>query len=66
MDATISAAVLIGFFVAKALTLTSFSAYAVYADPIMVVIASLYFVIIPIKMMVVSLKQLQTQQINMA
>ncbi|GLS92102.1 cobalt-zinc-cadmium resistance protein [Psychromonas marina] len=64
MDAIISGAVLVGFLLAKGLTLTAYSAYAVYADPIMVVIASLYFVAIPVKMTFTALKQLQTLQLK--
>ncbi len=66
MDATISAAVLVGFFAAKLISLTPFSVYAAYADPMMVLIASLYFVVIPIKMTINAFKALQTLQLNTA
>ncbi|MDX1300950.1 cation transporter [Photobacterium sp.] len=58
MDAVISGAVLVGFAVAKLLAISEFSAYAVYADPVMVVIASIYFVIVPLKMMFEGLREL--------
>ncbi|MGF1756679.1 cation transporter [Photobacterium sagamiensis] len=50
MDTVISGAVLVGFVVAKLLSISELSVYAVYADPVMVVIASIYFVIVPLKM----------------
>ncbi|PMH46650.1 cobalt-zinc-cadmium resistance protein [Vibrio sp. 10N.286.49.B3] len=64
MDAIISGAVLVGFFIAKVLSLTSLSAYAAYADPMMVIIASLYFVIIPIKMTLNASKELYRNQFS--
>lgn len=50
MDTVISAAVLLGFIVASVLMLTDFAEYAVYADPLMVIIASVYFISVPVKM----------------
>ncbi|GAL06594.1 cobalt-zinc-cadmium resistance protein [Photobacterium aphoticum] len=49
MDTVISAAVMMGFVVATALVYLGLGEYAVYADPAMVVIASLYFVVVPVK-----------------
>lgn len=50
MDTVISAAVLIGFFIALIMAAFEFSQYAVYADPMMVILASIYFVTVPIQM----------------
>ncbi|HIF9234780.1 TPA: cation transporter [Photobacterium damselae] len=50
MDTVISAAVLMGFVVAQILSMTQYGDYAVYADPAMVIIASLYFALVPVKM----------------
>ena len=50
MDTVISAAVLFGFLLALVLINTGFAAYAVYADPIMVLLASVYFASVPLKM----------------
>lgn len=60
MDTVISAAVFVGFMVAKALLFTPYAEYAQLADPIMVVMASMYFIIVPIKMIMSSLKQLHS------
>ncbi|TMP85509.1 cation transporter [Pseudoalteromonas ruthenica] len=60
MDAVISAAVIAGFFIAALLTYFDLSVYAAYADPIMVIVASVYFIVVPVKMMLAALKQLQT------
>lgn len=58
MDTVISAAVFVGFMIAKVLLLTSYAHYAQLADPIMVVMASVYFIIVPVKMIISSSKQL--------
>ncbi|AZL87064.1 MULTISPECIES: cation transporter [Aliivibrio] len=58
MDTVISAAVFVGFMAAKILLLTSYAEYAKLADPTMVVIASVYFIIVPVKMILNSTKQL--------
>ncbi|PSW65504.1 cation transporter [Photobacterium leiognathi subsp. mandapamensis] len=50
MDTVISVAVLAGFFIAKLLMMTKYADYATYADPVMVVLASVYFIIVPVKM----------------
>lgn len=59
MDTVISAAVMMGFVVATLLVYIGEAEYAVYADPAMVVIASVYFVIVPVKMVAGAVKQLQ-------
>ena len=58
MDTVISAAVFVGFMIAKILLLTSHAHYAQLADPIMVVLASIYFIIVPVKMVINSVKEL--------
>lgn len=58
MDTVISAAVFVGFMIAKLLLLTSYAHYAQLADPVMVVLASIYFIIVPVKMILSSAKQL--------
>lgn len=59
MDTVISAAVMMGFVVATALVYLGLGEYAVYADPAMVIIASLYFVVVPAKMVVGAVKTLR-------
>ncbi|MEZ8097053.1 cation transporter [Photobacterium swingsii] len=64
MDTVISGAVLIGFTIATGLKMSDYAHFAPYADPIMVVIASVYFVIVPLQMTWGALKQLQaTRQV---
>lgn len=58
MDTVISAAVLLGFMVASVLMMTGFSEYAVYADPVMVILASVYFATVPVKMIRESVSKL--------
>ncbi|MFY8274649.1 cation transporter [Pseudoalteromonas sp. SSDWG2] len=55
MDSVISAAVMAGFVLAGILTYAGLSQYAVYADPMMVVMASVYFTVVPLKMMFAAL-----------
>lgn len=62
MDTVISGAVFIGFLVAVFLVRFGFETYAVYADPLMVILASGYFVTVPLKMMVQSSQQLLALQ----
>lgn len=57
MDMIISVAVMAGFIVAKLLQLTSFSHLAVYADPVMVILASAYFLTVPARMTLVALNE---------
>ncbi|MGF1700379.1 cation transporter [Photobacterium makurazakiensis] len=61
MDTVISGAVMVGFVVASLLVVVGHAQYAAYADPAMVVIASIYFVIVPIKMMFGALKELKLE-----
>ncbi|CAG19708.1 cation transporter [Photobacterium profundum] len=58
MDTVISIAVMIGFVFAKILSLTEYQSYAVYADPVMVIIVSIYFIIVPLKMTYKAIQQL--------
>ncbi|MDD1779879.1 cation transporter [Enterovibrio sp. ZSDZ35] len=60
MDTVISAAVLVGFLVSAGLMMTSYSEYAVYADPMMVILASVYFATVPVKMIGESSKKLMS------
>ncbi|WP_070966014.1 cation transporter [Vibrio sonorensis] len=58
MDTLLSVAVTLGFVVAWLVSLSPFSAYAVYADPIMMIVMSFYFVKVPAQMVIDSLKEL--------
>ncbi|WP_283132613.1 cation transporter [Enterovibrio norvegicus] len=58
MDTVISTAVLVGFLVAWGLMMTGYGEYAVYADPMMVILASAYFATVPVKMIKDSVKRL--------
>jgi len=60
MDTVISAAVFAGFIIAKGLLLTQWAELAKFADPMMVIIASIYFIIVPVKMIMTASKQLYT------
>ncbi|WP_299020258.1 cation transporter [uncultured Photobacterium sp.] len=59
MDTVISGAVMCGFIIALMMKYTGYDEYAAYADPVMVVIASVYFVIVPLKMVYGALNQLK-------
>ncbi|MDV5168357.1 cation transporter [Photobacterium rosenbergii] len=59
MDMVISGAVMVGFILATVMQYIGLAAYSVYADPVMVVVASVYFVIVPLKMMIGALKELR-------
>ncbi|MDD1793205.1 cation transporter [Enterovibrio sp. ZSDZ42] len=58
MDTVISAAVLVGFIIAASMMASGYAEYAVYADPIMVILASVYFATVPVKMVGDSTKRL--------
>lgn len=58
MDTVISAAVLVGFLIAAGLMMTGLEEYAVYADPMMVILASVYFATVPVQMISESTKKL--------
>ncbi len=62
MDTVISGAVLIGFLVATFLVFLGFETLAAYADPLMVILASGYFVFVPSKMIAQSSLQLLALQ----
>ncbi len=59
MDTVISAAVMLGFIIASLMTYAGWHDYAVYADPVMVVVASVYFVLVPLKMMRDAIRRLR-------
>ncbi|RUO68996.1 cation transporter [Pseudidiomarina sediminum] len=59
MDTVISAAVMLGFIIASVMTYLGWHDYAVYADPVMVVVASVYFVLVPLKMMRDAIRRLR-------
>ncbi|ELR64832.1 Cobalt-zinc-cadmium resistance protein [Photobacterium marinum] len=59
MDTVISGAVMCGFIIATVMTWTGYGEYAAYADPVMVVVASVYFVIVPLKMVYDAVNELR-------
>ena len=59
MDTVISGAVMVGFVLATLRQQFGLAAYAAYADPVMVVLASVYFVVVPLKMAVGAIKELR-------
>lgn len=61
MDTVISASVLLGFAIALVLVVLGDTVDAAYVDPIMVILASLYFGVMPIKMVIQAIKTLQRQ-----
>lgn len=58
MDTLLSVGVTAGFLVAWALSYTSFAGYAVYADPLMMCIISVYFIKVPLDMLKDSMREL--------
>jgi predicted Co/Zn/Cd cation transporter (cation efflux family) len=58
MDTILSVAVGAGFLMAWAITHTTFAQYAVYADPVMMLLISGYFIKVPLEMMVGSGREL--------
>jgi len=58
MDTVLSAAVLVGFGVGAWLEQTAWSHLAVYADPVMMVLISGYFILVPIKMTAGAVREL--------
>lgn len=58
MDSVLSAAVLLGFGIAWWLEQGAWFAWAVYADPVMMIIISAYFIFIPVKMTVGAVREL--------
>jgi predicted Co/Zn/Cd cation transporter (cation efflux family) len=61
MDTIISASVLIGFAISFVMVSLGHETYAQYADPSMVILASLYFGVVPLKMIFNAIKTLQNQ-----
>ncbi|GEA50674.1 cobalt-zinc-cadmium resistance protein [Vibrio inusitatus NBRC 102082] len=64
MDTLISVAVLLGFVVAWLLLQTSLSAYAVYADPVMMLLMAGYFLKVPAVMLKEALSELLHMSAN--
>ncbi|UTF58610.1 cation diffusion facilitator family transporter [Gilvimarinus sp. DA14] len=58
MDSVLSAAVTFGFVLAWLLEQTAWSHYAVYADPMMMVLISVYFIAVPVKMVLGAVREL--------
>jgi len=58
MDALLSVAVTVGFITAWLISLSPFAEYSVYADPIMMLIMSFYFIKVPYDMLRSSLREL--------
>ncbi|MGF1820811.1 cation diffusion facilitator family transporter [Vibrio alginolyticus] len=58
MDTLLSVAVTVGFISAWAVSLTPFSEYAAYADPMMMVLMGFYFLKVPFDMLVGALREL--------
>ncbi|WP_303290168.1 cation diffusion facilitator family transporter [Marinobacter sp. SS5-14b] len=58
MDSALSAAVMIGFAVAWLLERSQWSELAVYADPVMMLVISVYFMTVPVKMILASVREL--------
>ncbi|GEM76225.1 cation diffusion facilitator family transporter [Vibrio sagamiensis] len=58
MDTLLSVAVTAGFIIAWLISLTSLSHYAVYADPIMMLMMGAYFLKVPFDMLVGALREL--------
>ncbi|MBA5760788.1 cation transporter [Vibrio sp. 404] len=58
MDTLLSVAVTLGFFAAYGLTLTPFAHYSIYADPMMMILMSFYFIKVPSEMIIQALREL--------
>lgn len=58
MDSALSAAVMIGFAVAWLLERSQWSELSVYADPAMMLVISVYFITVPVKMILASVREL--------
>ena len=57
MDTVISVAVLAGFVISLLISRTPYAAWAVFADPLMVLLASVYFMSVPLRMTVSALRE---------
>ncbi|WGV98898.1 cation diffusion facilitator family transporter [Vibrio sp. YMD68] len=64
MDTLLSVAVTLGFVAAWLITLTQLSHYAVYADPMMMLLMSFYFIKVPVDMLKGAMKELLTMAPN--
>lgn len=64
MDTLLSVAVTLGFVFAYLLNLTSYSQYAVYADPFMMCLISAYFIKVPFDMLKQAVKELLMMKPN--
>ncbi|RBW51882.1 cation diffusion facilitator family transporter [Marinobacter sp. F3R11] len=58
MDSVLSAAVLLGFGIAWWLEQSAWSSWAVYADPMMMLVISAYFILVPVKMTIGAIREL--------
>ncbi|MCK6265697.1 cation diffusion facilitator family transporter [Vibrio sp. ZSDE26] len=64
MDTLLSVAVTLGFVVAWLMTFTALSGYSVYADPMMMLLMSFYFIKVPFDMLKDAVKELLTMTPN--
>jgi cation diffusion facilitator family transporter len=62
MDTLLSVAVTLGFIAAWLITLSPLSQYAVYADPMMMILMSFYFIKVPFEMLRDALRELLMMQ----
>ena len=58
MDSLLSAAVLLGFLIAWGLSWTVYAHWAVYVDPLLVVLASVYIMAVPVRMMLQGMREI--------
>ncbi|MGF1910805.1 cation transporter [Vibrio kasasachensis] len=58
MDTLLSVAVTLGFITAYGLTLTPFAHYSIYADPMMMILMSFYFIKVPSEMVIQAVREL--------
>ena len=58
MDTLLSVAVTLGFIAAWLVSLSPFAQYAVYADPVMMLLMSFYFIKVPLEMLAGALREL--------
>ncbi len=64
MDTLLSVAVTAGFLVAWSMTLSPLAAYAVYADPMMMLLMSFYFIKVPFDMLREAMRELLMMSAN--
>lgn len=58
MDSVLSATVMLGFGISWWLERGAWSAWAVYADPVMMIVICAYFILVPVKMTVAAVREL--------